>query len=201
MAAETLTSAAQNTKTYVRSAIAGLIHYKDMSKLSPIAPHLYICSRNGVIEQLRDLKRLYGITTVVSMSLVALTPVEQTSFVLNGVQFIYTPIHDVVQQSMVQIADRIHQTILLPLALKYYSKTTTNNNANSGSSAPPERAVVVCDAGMSRSVSVVIYHLMKTYHWTYDQALAWIRKFRPFVQPNEGFEQQLRAMEAPSSLK
>jgi len=51
--------------------------------------------------------------------------------------------------------------------------------------------LVHCHAGMSRSVSIVIYFLMKLKKMTYIQALMYIRKHRPIAEPNQGFARQL----------
>ena len=51
-----------------------------------------------------------------------------------------------------------------------------------------------CAAGGSRSASVVIAWLMRDQRLTYDEALASVRE-RRHVQPNLGFEEQLRAWE------
>ena len=56
------------------------------------------------------------------------------------------------------------------------------------------RVLCHCAAGGSRSAAVVIAWLMQERSLTYDEALAAVRKQRS-VQPNMGFEAQLRAWE------
>ena len=56
------------------------------------------------------------------------------------------------------------------------------------------RVLVHCAAGGSRSASIVLAWVMQTQHSSYDQALAKVREVR-WVEPNLGFEQQLRARE------
>lgn len=63
-------------------------------------------------------------------------------------------------------------------------------------SDPAMALLVHCQAGCSRSVSVVAAWLMRTEGLTYDQALSAIREVRPMAEPNEGFDQQLRLFEA-----
>mmetsp|Transcript_44461 Transcript_44461/g.89717 ORF Transcript_44461/g.89717 Transcript_44461/m.89717 type:complete len:90 (+) Transcript_44461:3-272(+) len=67
--------------------------------------------------------------------------------------------------------------------------------------SPETRGVVHCAGGGSRSASVVIAHVMLSappgdLHRTYDGALAFVREIRPVVDPNLGFEAQLRELEA-----
>eukprot|EP00759_Apiculatamorpha_spiralis_P016289 PhF_6_TR2255/c0_g1_i1/m.3863 len=58
-----------------------------------------------------------------------------------------------------------------------------------------EGVLVHCFAGLSRSATVLISYLMKTQHMRRDEALAFIRRSRPAVQPNEGFMKQLARYE------
>lgn len=51
--------------------------------------------------------------------------------------------------------------------------------------------LVHCWAGVSRSVSVVIYYLTKTYGISVREALKIIRERRPIANPNVGFIKQL----------
>jgi protein-tyrosine phosphatase len=46
-------------------------------------------------------------------------------------------------------------------------------------------------AGMSRSVSYVIYYLIKKEKWDFYTALEYIKTRRPIANPNAGFRKQL----------
>ena len=50
--------------------------------------------------------------------------------------------------------------------------------------------LVHCMAGMSRSVSYVIYYYIKK-GWSFAEAIAHIRMVRPIAAPNPGFRKQL----------
>ena len=52
--------------------------------------------------------------------------------------------------------------------------------------------LIQCTSGVSRSVSVVCYYLMKSMNISYDQAIAIVKQERPQAQPNQGFVKQLR---------
>jgi len=58
-----------------------------------------------------------------------------------------------------------------------------------------QTVLVHCQMGVSRSVSVVLAHLMSMLGCGYDAALAVVRRARPNARPNEGFEAELRALE------
>jgi dual specificity phosphatase 12 len=48
--------------------------------------------------------------------------------------------------------------------------------------------------GVSRSATVVVAYLMRTYHWTLDTALAFVKESRK-VEPNKNFVEQLKVWE------
>lgn len=52
--------------------------------------------------------------------------------------------------------------------------------------------LVHCIAGISRSVSVAIGHLMLGHGYGYEQALQYVQERRPLASPNVGFRSQLR---------
>jgi len=57
------------------------------------------------------------------------------------------------------------------------------------------KAVLVhCDAGASRSASVVCAWLMRKYHIDFNEALRRLREKRPCVDPNAGFQRQLQSL-------
>lgn len=55
-----------------------------------------------------------------------------------------------------------------------------------------EKVLVNCFAGISRSASAVIYYIMKKFKFSYDEAFILVKSKRRIVQPNPGFEKQLR---------
>lgn len=52
--------------------------------------------------------------------------------------------------------------------------------------------LVHCMAGISRSVSLVTYYLMKKYHIDYDKAVTYIKNRRSVANPNGSFRYQLQ---------
>lgn len=57
------------------------------------------------------------------------------------------------------------------------------------------KVLVHCNDGMSRSASLVIAYLMQKYGLDFKKALNHVQSRRFCVQPNDGFEQQLREFE------
>ena len=62
--------------------------------------------------------------------------------------------------------------------------------------------LVHCNAGISRSASFVCAYLMKKAGYkTFKEAFAYVRKCRPVVAPNRGFEKQLINLESQNRKK
>lgn len=80
-----------------------------------------------------------------------------------------------------QDSSEITITDYFPLAFDFI----TNAFANGG------KVMVHCFAGKSRSASIVIGYLMKTQKMKFEDALKFVGKFRPCVEPNIGFCTQL----------
>lgn len=55
--------------------------------------------------------------------------------------------------------------------------------------------LVHCAAGISRSATLVIAHLMLRNKWTYAEAHAHVQRCRPIITPNDGFVKALKALE------
>ena len=52
--------------------------------------------------------------------------------------------------------------------------------------------LIHCLQGKSRSVSLVIFYLMKEKGWDYDTCIKFIKERRPSISPNIGYVDQLR---------
>ncbi|KTG38377.1 hypothetical protein cypCar_00018056 [Cyprinus carpio] len=52
--------------------------------------------------------------------------------------------------------------------------------------------LVHCNAGVSRSASVVIGFLMSQEKMSFDEAFSAVKTARPYIQPNPGFMSQLK---------
>lgn len=57
------------------------------------------------------------------------------------------------------------------------------------------RVFVHCIAGVSRSVSIIIIHLMTNHNICLAHAFGYVLTCRPFINPNEGFKLQMAKME------
>lgn len=55
-----------------------------------------------------------------------------------------------------------------------------------------DKVLVHCMAGISRSVSLIVYYLMKKYHLDFDNALQFVKNKRKIANPNNSFKLQLK---------
>lgn len=56
---------------------------------------------------------------------------------------------------------------------------------------PSNRILIHCNLGISRSSTLILAYLMKTYNATLHEAYRFLRHRRPIVCPNMGFLRQL----------
>ena len=82
--------------------------------------------------------------------------------------------------------------VCLDDALSFISEALQPNPSSSNNN----KVLVHCNAGVSRSATMIIAYLMKYHKMTYNQALETVRKNRPSAQPNRGFERQLKEWES-----
>ncbi len=57
-----------------------------------------------------------------------------------------------------------------------------------------EKILIHCFYGQSRSVSILCYFMMRSYKWTFDEALEYIRRYRGIADPNAGFVKYLSSL-------
>ena len=76
----------------------------------------------------------------------------------------------------VLLKDRFDETI-------HFMETALHN--------PSNRILVHCNLGISRSTTIILAYLMKTYNATLIEAFKFLRHRRPIVCPNIGFLHQL----------
>lgn len=67
----------------------------------------------------------------------------------------------------------------------------TINFINLALENPSNRVLVHCNLGISRSTTLILAYLMKTFHATLFEAFKFLRHRRPIVCPNNGFLRQL----------
>jgi len=108
----------------------------------------------------------------------------------NGIRYVLnvTPImlpeHYGIKYKKVPLLDDPRQEIIqsLPECFEFLDEAYMNQC----------NVLVHCQAGISRSSSIIIAYLLHKTPMNYDEALSVVKNSRPIVNPNVGFEQQLR---------
>lgn len=179
-----LTSALYNAGHLLKaSAIKLSIPSQKLEEISLVVPHICI-SNQGTAANIPKLKK-YNIVKVISVNDYPLTPEHLQLYAANGIQYSNYPLQDVVQQPLAPLANLIHAEL----------EPFVRNTKSKG------RVLINCQMGISRSVSIVLWHLICTYKWSYEKALKCIRKYRPFACPNLGFETQLKHLASQQQHK
>jgi protein-tyrosine phosphatase len=111
----------------------------------------------------RDLK----LTHIINIS------IEHQCVFTDKIKYLHLELEDMED---VLLKDRFDQTI-------HFMDTAFEN--------PSCRILVHCNLGISRSTTIILAYLMKTYNATLVEAFKFLRHRRPIVCPNVGFLRQL----------
>lgn len=151
-----------------------------MDEISHVGNGIYITNYDGSTYASR-LEQL-GIGLVVN---VCEDPKRETIakfYTLCNIREVHYPIADSQTQPLLETCKKVYGNMRKHIHRSDESKT-------------PQRGVLVhCHAGISRSVSMVIYYLMRSEPDVYQtprHALEHIQKTRCFARPNNGFMRQL----------
>jgi hypothetical protein len=140
--------------------------------ISLIQPGLYIGNRKGALN-LAQLKAL-GIRRVIQIQNAEVQPFFPGEFTYQRFHLPDSPSSNI--------------TTVLPHALPFIAQGLALN----------EPVFVHCDAGVSRSGSVIVAYLMASRGSSFDEAAAAARAGRYCIKPNTGFESQLRSLSLES---
>lgn len=153
------------------------IDFQD-EKLSQISADLYLGSRPK-IKDVEILKKI-GITHIVSC--LNLEKHSELTFLEQDFQTIFLPVRDGVDENI---------TSVLPSFFDFVSM--------SENSSPKAKVLVHCEAGVSRSATLVIALLMIREQISFYDAFLAVRSKRAKVLPNIGFASQLQSFEHATS--
>ena len=115
----------------------------------------------------RDLK----LTHIINVS------VEHQCFFPDRIKYLHLELED---KEEVSIIDQFEKTI-------HFMNTAFADSSS--------RILVHCNLGISRSSSLILAYLMKTYNATLFEAFKYVKNRRPIVCPNIGFLHQLLEFE------
>lgn len=137
--------------------------------ISEIIPNqIYISSRHGVLDNLSQFVTHCRLSQIINVSSTNHFQTTIDRWKEQGIEYIWKPFQDYSAKKdvrdMIRISKELHPLIKYPVLLH-------------------------CAMGVSRSVSVVVYHLMIRETKEYKDVLASIQSKRSIAQPNRGFEE------------
>jgi protein-tyrosine phosphatase len=141
---------------------------------SLITPQVFLGS-DANASSLKPLQQL-GITHIINCAREAANHFEESR---SDFEYLRIPIDDNPSVDITPYFETVHQFILRVVG-----------------SSSKGKILIHCHAGRSRSAAFLIYHIMQAERIGYAAALEWVQMRRPNVQPNIGFEAQLRLVEA-----
>ena len=140
-----------------------VVDLKPDLQIGRVLDRLYISSQDVAADH--NLLKQYGIVHILN---VAGLPTPR----YPGITYCQVPILDLPEEPLVNY---------LPECFLFINQAIENGSV-----------LVHCNAGVSRSVSVVVAYLMSHHSMTYEAALNAVRQVRPAAKPNDGFVKQLQ---------
>lgn len=161
----------EKSSNKIKSASIGFLRFHGLG-LTRILPRLYLSGEDAVKSK-SNLKS-NGITHILNLT----TNVE--NLFEPELNYKKIRVNDVSNEDMTHCFDQ---------SIEFIQKAFEENETN--------RVLVHCNAGVSRSASVVIAYLLKTGQYSsFEQAYEFLRAARPAVSPNPGFIRQLKEFES-----
>lgn len=179
--------------------------YNELSQISQITDNIYLSGIIPLDEDVDTLKK-YNIKCILScVERVYVTGVHSKVMVENpDIMILYLPYNDQIEQNlwtknknMVNISkytNSMEEYNKLRLQLQHYNNKPMieiGYHFIDHCIASNKNVLVHCMAGVSRSVSLVIYYIMKKYHVNYQEAYDLVKTRRHIANPNDSFKLQL----------
>lgn len=156
----------------------GAIGTGDTSKPSLIAPHVFLSSLE--IAKDRELLRKYSISVVIN----CMGSAANTGQGYYGDQTLYVELS-------------LEDDEECPIEKQFEGFDVTLRSA----SRAGRNVLVHCAAGVSRSATLVLAHLMLVHSWSLREAHSVVFKARPFILPNRGFYNKLIQLEGRTAKR
>lgn len=162
-----LTHPVHSLKNWSRKVLYHKIDLCTQACYSEILPGLYLSNARAAVD--REILRRLGITHVLTIEANRL---PKSTFDNTNISTLFIRAYD------------SPDTNLLP----YFPMA----NAFIEEGKQRGKVLVHCHFGVSRSATLVIAYIMQKYGLSFEQAFAYVRQRRKFINPNPGFVEQLK---------
>lgn len=180
--------------------------HKDLLTISRITPNIYL---SGIYplevypDAIKNLKIKYILACVSRKNIADIH--DKITMANPDITILYLPYSDVNEQNLWQINNDIINIVKYTKTNDEYEILKQQYNLYrderlieigyhfmNAAISENQPILVHCMAGVSRSVSLVIYYLMKKYFINFDKAYNIVLKHREIAYPNESFREQLK---------
>ena len=129
-------------------------------------------------------------------AIVNATKIIKCKYEDNGIKYLHIKVDDLENESIGKyfnpviqfVNDNLTKQTDTPDESKDNDQKTDNNNQNA-------KVLIHCEQGISRSGSFTIAYIMKTYNWTLNKSMEYVKERRWCVSPNDGFVKELKTFE------
>jgi predicted protein tyrosine phosphatase len=180
--------------------------HSDLSKISQITDNVFLSGIFPLDENYELIKKLNIKYVLSCINRDYIFEVHNKIMIDNpDLTILYLPYNDDIEQNLWRKNKNHINIVKYNGSMDDYNKVTRqlniyNNkpmieigyNFIDNAIAQNKNILVHCMAGISRSVSIVTYYLMKKYHVCYDQAINIIKHKRTIANPNDSFKYQLQ---------
>lgn len=180
--------------------------HTDLSKISQITDNIFLSGIFPLDENHELIKKLNIKYILACVDRNYISEVHDKIMIDNpGLTILYLPYNDDINQNlwkknfnhidMIKYAGSMEDYNILTQQLKnYLNKPMIEIGYHfiDNATAVNKNILVYCMAGISRSVSLVTYFLMKKYHINFEKASEIIKKKRTIAEPNDSFKTQLQ---------
>jgi protein-tyrosine phosphatase len=164
----------QQLKQVKRASTIGFLKFRGFGMSEIIKDRLYLAGQD-VANSLEQLK-IYKITHILNLT--------------SNIENLFEP---KIKYKRIKMYDTLDQDIVVYLDESFDFIDECLN-------IPNGRILVHCNAGVSRSASIIIAYLIYKNHFdSYTSAYENVKKCRPIIQPNPNFIQQLKKLGENSS--
>lgn len=182
-----------------------MTNHNELSKISQITNNIYLSGIFPLDENSAVIKKLdiKYILTCVDRNMVS--EVHDKIMIENpDVTILYLPYNDDIGQNLWRINQKSVDIVKYTGSIQEYDEIRRLSNLYQNKPMieigyhfinhavmTNKNILVHCMAGISRSVSLIVYYLMKKYNLSFDQAISIVKNKRKIANPNDGFKLQL----------
>jgi len=183
--------------------------HSDLTKITPVVNHLYLSGIFPLDENYQLIKKLNIKYILSCVDRNYISEVHDKIMTENpDLTILYLPYNDDIEQNLWKKNESDIHILKYTDTAEDFNKLRQQTNIYhnkpmieigyhfiNNAIEQKQNVLIHCMAGVSRSVSLVVYYLMKKYHLDYVTAIKLVRTKREIANPNDSFKHQLKKYE------